>query len=386
MQKAKYPYDYLLAGVDIHKDNHTVVATDCFEQVLLEKEFANEIKEFRVVVSKIKRLAKKRNLIPVFGLEDSYGNGEMLARFLHSSGLEVKEINPVLVDRERNHEVHPEKSDPLDAKGVVKVLIHKGIDRLPTYRITKNTEIARDLRTLTNDREYLVKEQTRLKNQLHGLLHRSYGSYYQVLFRDTFAKRSLAFWQAFPNLGDLKSTKKKVAKPEWLKKFKVDEIPQITSIQQNQIRRKAKRLLEIRKELEGIGQEIEALLGENGAYLKSMPGCGTTLAAKILTEIKDIKRFSSPAKLAKYAGLAPRESSSGKRKKHKKTRRGNRRLNKALYQLALSQIGNRGIESAKEYYQKKVNEGKSKKHALTCLKRQLIEIVWCLLKEQRVYY
>lgn len=386
MQKAKFPYDYLLAGIDIHKDNHTLVAADCFEQVLFEKEFVNEIREFKTVVSKIKRLAEKRNLIPVFGLEDSYGNGEMLARYLYSSGLEVKEINPILVDRERNYEVHPEKSDPEDAKGVVKVLIHKGIDRLPTYRITESTEIARDLKASTNDREYLIKEQTRLKNQLHGLLHRSYGSYYQMLFRDPFAKRALLFWQAFPTLRNLKSTKKRIAKPEWLKKFRADEIPEITPIQRGQIGRKVKRLLEIREELKEIAQEIEALLGKNGTYLKSMPGCGTTLAAKMLTEIKDIKRFSSPAKLAKYAGLAPRERSSGKKKKHKKTRRGNRKLNRALYQMALSQIGNQGIESAKEYYQKKVNEGKSKKHALTCLKRQLIEIVWCLLKEQRVYY
>jgi len=81
-----------------------------------------------------------------------------------------------------------------------------------------------------------------------------------------------------------------------------------------------------------------------------------------------------------------RQVYSGKRKRHIKTRSGNRRLNRALYQIVLTQISNQGIEKARTYFQKKVDEGKSKKHALTCLKRQIINIIWSMLKEKRAYY
>ena len=39
-----------------------------------------------------------------------------------------------------------------------------------------------------------------------------------------------------------------------------------------------------------------------------------------------------------------------------------------------------------QFLEKKVSEGKSKKHALTCLKRQIIDIIWSMLKEKRAYY
>jgi transposase len=83
--------------------------------------------------------------------------------------MEVRTINPVLVKREREYETHPEKSDLADALWVAKVLIQR-IDSVPTFSITEATEISRDIRALTKDRQTIVLEQTRLKNQLHGLL------------------------------------------------------------------------------------------------------------------------------------------------------------------------------------------------------------------------
>ena len=376
----------LFVGMDVHKDNHAAVAVNCFGAPLLEAELGNEVKDFQRLVAGVRTLAKARKLTPVFGLEDTSGSGDFLARFLFTQGFAVKTINPVLVKRERSYETHPEKSDLADALGVAKVLIQR-IDSVPTFSVTNTTEIARDIHALVKDRETIVVEQTRLKNQLHGLLHHAYGSPYRTLFRDLFSQKALVHWQQFPSGRTLRQSRKhQMNKPDWIKSVSVEELPSTSPTQEHQIQRKARRLLQIKDELAEIGKELIELVEKTGQKLTTLPGCGSTLSAVVLSEIKDIHRFATPAQLAKYAGLAPRKLESGKQKRHVKTRSGNRTLNKALYQIALTQISNQGIPKAKAYFQKKVSEGKSKKHALTCLKRQIIDIIWSMLKEKRAYY
>lgn len=376
----------LFIGMDVHKDNHAAVAVNCFGTALLEQELSNEMKDFRALTSRVQELAKKRNLIPVFGLEDTAGSGNFLARFLFQNGFSVKTINPVLVKRERHYETHPEKSDLADALGVAKVLIQR-IDSVPCFSITETTETARDIRALTKDRETIVLERVRLKNQLHALIHHSYGSMYKTFFQNPFCKKALLFWQLFPSARMFKQSRKRsLIKPAWIISASVDELPLVSATEENQIKRKTRRLLSIRDELKEIEKELDILVEQTGQKLQTLPGCGPILSAVVLAEIKDINRFQSPAKLAQYAGCAPRKMESGKRKRHVKTRSGNRRLNRAVYQIALTQISNQGIAKARTYFQKKVTEGKSKKHALTCLKRQIINIIWSMLKEKRSYY
>lgn len=95
------------------------------------------------------------------------------------------------------YETHPEKSDSLDALGVAKVLIQR-IDSLPDYRITPQDELSKQIKELVLDREFLVKEQTRLKNQLHRLLYKSYNSEYREKFRDLFCLKALEYWLKYP--------------------------------------------------------------------------------------------------------------------------------------------------------------------------------------------
>lgn len=175
----------LFVGVDVHKDNHAAVAVDCFGEEQGKIEIGGEYKDFMLLTESIKEIAEKKDLIPVFGLEDTHGAGGFLARYLVQEGFEVKTVNPVLVRRERDYETHPEKSDLKDAKGVAKVLIQR-IDTLPHYTVTEAGEIARDLHSLVKDRETIIEEQTILKNQLHRCLHQAWGSKYRLVFKDIF--------------------------------------------------------------------------------------------------------------------------------------------------------------------------------------------------------
>lgn len=353
---------FLYVGMDIHKDSHTAVAANCFGQNLLEVKISNSKDDFDNLTALIERLSKEKNLVPVFGLEDSYGYGSRLASYLYHKGLPVKMVSPVLVDKARKQETHPEKSDSLDAFGAAKVLIQR-IDRLPDYSISKTDEIAKEIKELSIDREFLIKEQTRLKNQLHRLLHQTYNSEYKEKFNNPFSLKALRYW----------------------KNHSAPKNFDTSLITKNQIKRKVKRLLDIREETKEIENELELLLKQSEQKLKTMNGCGTVLASQVLAEIRNIERFHSLQSLAKYAGLAPRERSSGKTFRHVKTKSGNRKLNMAIHRIALSQVSRSGNQYAKEYFQRKISEGKTKGQALCCLKRRLVDIIFMMLKHKQEY-
>jgi len=205
---------------------------------------------------------------------------------------------------------------------------------------------------LVLDRDFLIKEQSRLKNQLHRLLYRVCNSEYRGKFKNPFTFKALKYWRKYP-----------------VPRRKTD-IAGNTDILKNQIKRKVKRLLDIRQETKEIENELDCLIQQTGWKIETLNGCGIVLASQVLAEIRNIDRFHSPYSLAKYAGLCPREKSSGKTKKHIKTESGNRRLNMAVHRIALSQISKSGNQYAKAYFQKKISKDKSKSQSLCCLKRR----------------
>src|SRR5207247_4046758 len=89
-----------------------------------------------------------------------------------------------------------------------------------------------------------------------------------------------------------------------------------------------------------IQQHIDSdpKLKQDKALLESIPGIGDLTALWILAELPDVTQFSSADSAAAFAGINPREYSSGKtvRKRTRITKRGNARLRKALYMPALS--------------------------------------------------
>jgi transposase len=149
--------------------------------------------------------------------------------------------------------------------------------------------------------------------------------------------------------------------------------------------RALRRLLDLREEIREIEADLAALMEASGSTLATASGCGTVIAAEIVGEIGDINRFHSPGALAKYAGCAPREHSSGKTVRWRKTKSGNRRLNRAFHRMALSQISRSGNDAARAYFARKISEGKTKAQALVCLRRQLVNVVWMMLKHKVAY-
>lgn len=349
----------LFVGVDVHKDTHTAVGLTPFGEKVFEMTIGNKAEDFISLIEKTKNEAERIMLIPHFGLEDVHSWGERLSSFLAEEGLSVVSVAPVLVDNRRSKTTHPEKSDSLDAKGVAEVMIQR-IDKLPLYKLTEEGKYAKQIRELSLEREGLVKERVRIKNQLHVLLHRIHNTGYRTKFKDSFSKKALRHW--------LRSTPKST-----------------DAILEKRMKRAVRRLLDLREEIQEIEEELEMVMKNNGQIIATASGCGTVIAAELVGEIGDISRFHSPGALAKYAGCAPREHSSGKTVRWRKTRSGNRRLNRAFHRMALSQISRSGNDAARSYFKRKISEGKTKAQSLVCLRRQLVNIVWMILKHKTEY-
>lgn len=349
----KLNIDSIIVGIDLHKYSHTAVALDCFGRELESLTFSND--ELDRCVEWLSGLgAKKRILV---GLEDINGHGFHTAKRLKKEGFFLVYVPPVLTERARKHTVYRDKSDTLDARRVGKVILHRYEETLPaTFSITEEEESLKEIDLLLQERRDLIKEQTKLKNQLHFLLHQLLKDNYRQEFGDIFSSKALDFYLTL------------------LKK--------IPSFRKKSILRRIERLRLIKSQV----KEVDLALLKKSKCVpsiekleKNLKGCGRLTACKVMVEIEKISKFSSPHKLAKYAATAPVERASGKSRRLYTNPYGNRKLNQAIHTIALSQIGKVGLPEAKAYYRKKLSEGKSKLWALRCLKRQITNQIFRIL-------
>jgi len=72
---------------------------------------------------------------------------------------------------------------------------------------------------------------------------------------------------------------------------------------------------ELQKRIRPIDQELAPIArsDERARLLQTIPGVGPLISLTFASEIGDVSRFASPAKLVGYAGLAPRIVQSGER-------------------------------------------------------------------------
>ena len=115
-----------------------------------------------------------------------------------------------------------------------------------------------------------------------------------------------------------------------------------------------------------------------GHPLLGLAGVGPLVAARLIAETGDVRRFRSPDAFAMLAGVAPIPASSGETRRVRLNRGGNRRLNRALYIIALSQAWSH--PPAKAYVKRKRASGMSWAEAIRCLKHRISRPVFRLLE------
>ena len=126
-------------------------------------------------------------------------------------------------------------------------------------------------------------------------------------------------------------------------------------------------------------KRLNAAVRASGTTVTEIFGVGPVIAAIVIGCVVDASRFASRDHFASYNGTAPIGVSSGNRKIHRLSRRGNRRLNHAIHMAAVTQIRHRHSDG-RAYYDRKLAEGKTSKEALRCLKRRVSDAVFAQLQ------
>ncbi len=394
---------YTYVGIDSHKDTHTAVFLDCFYERIGEITFNNLPSRFEDFLSEANNLCLDGTSL-LFGLEDTTAYGRMLTVFLTDHDYEVKHVNALLVAGERKNQNVVEKTDSVDAECAARVLLNK-LDILPVAKPQDEYFI---LRSLVIRRQFIVKNMTALKNHLHTLIMPHYPQYNR-LFKNIDCNSSLGFLERYPSPQTLSETTV-TELAEFLysvsaKNFGMEKAVEIlTIIKENgdttlafqetrdfTVQSTVRQIRQSIDEMKEIEHHLATFYKQFNCTLTSMNGIDVITATQILSCIGDITKFSTSAKLARYAGIAPVSYSSGKHDIQFANQRGNRELNSLLYNLAVRLTSpvsgkNKVINPFfYEYYQRKLSEGKTKGQALKCVQRRLVSIIWSMLTYEEDY-
>lgn len=392
----------IYVGIDLNKETHTAVMLDCWNQKLGEITFDNKPSVFHKLTRKVSRFVTKEKTA-VYGLENAYGYGRALAVWLLEKGCAVKDVNTALSYAQRKSVPMYQKNDSYDAEAVALVLINM-LDKLPD---AVPDDAYWTLGQLVNRRDNICSHQQRLKKQLHEQLCVAYPSY-KGFFGDISRATALYFWLNYPS-------------PEHLRGKTAEELAsELRPISHNNCSiKRAEKILErvrtdgqtarehqasrdaitrsiagdlehYREQLKIVESAIETMLPSFRCTLMTMPGVDVTTAANMLSEIGDIHRFPNADKLAKFTGICPINFSSAGKGKDMCPKQGNRRLQSIFYFMAIQmiQVSTNGTPRNKvfrEYYLKRVAEGKNKQQVLICIARRLVNIVYGMLKNHTEY-
>lgn len=125
--------------------------------------------------------------------------------------------------------------------------------------------------------------------------------------------------------------------------------------------------------------ELADLIARHGNPVADLFGAGPTVAAALIAQAGDVRRFRDAAAFARFSGTAPVPCGSGTTAgRHRLYRGGNRQLNTALYRIALVQA--RDDPTARSFLARKVSEGKTPREARRALQRHLSNVVYRRLR------
>jgi transposase len=329
----------VLIGVDPHKASLAVAAIDEVSGEFLERAgFAQTRAGLRSLERWAKRFPERR-----WAVENAGGLGRHLAVRLAASGESVVDVPPKLSARVRVLSTgNASKNDELDALATALAASHTG--RLAAVDPEAASEV---LRLLSERRGDLVAERTRALNRLHGLL------------RDLVPGGVVGKLSAERAGRILRGIRPKGTAARLRRRLASEVLRDV-------------RMLD--RKIADLNGRIEAEVEASGTTLTQIFGIGPILAARIIGTVGDVGRFPSKAHFASYSGTAPIEASSGQAVRHRLSLAGNRHLNYALHMVALCQA--RSDVRGGAYYRKKIDEGKSRKEALRCLKRRVCDAVF----------
>lgn len=388
----------LSGGIDIGSEHHHIIIMDDGEKVLYDQKIAHKFSEFHRAVKEFRELEKGEGVKISFAIEGKNGYGAPFDRILIENGFTLYNIDNLKLRRFRDVFGAEWRNDQRDAKMLAKMLKLRehldAEDEKAFIAVEKASEVNENLKILSRHQQALIDEKVRIQNRLRKRLLEVCPDILGI--GDVDSKKMLRVLARYPDLSSYKKlTMKALLKIEMIGEKqsslmldgfrKIKYVEELADTYKTIILSYSRRILELKEEIEVLDSKLDKI-GE-GSFevkrLKTIPGVGTKLSSRLIGEIGGINRFKNERKLAVYCGVACVDDISGKQKMTKVVYKANKICKATMIEIAGCTI--RYVAESREYYAKKRAEGKEHNHALRCLARQLIKVIFKMLKEDRDY-
>ena len=329
----------VIIGVDPHKATHTAVAIDRAEVELARARIRATRNQVPQLLKWAEPLGKR-----TWAIESAGGLGYLLSQQLVAAGETVVDVPATLASRIRVLGTgRSDKNDPNDALSVAIAAL-----RAPGLRDVAVADHAEVLRLLAKRNIDLGKQRTRVVCRLHNLIMElSPGG----IAKELNASDAIALLEQVQPATPAEATRRDLALEVLADVQRLDE------------------------QLKASHRRIRTAVVASSTSLTDLFGVGPIIACYLIGFTGDVTRFASRDHYAAYNGTAPVERSSGGRVVHRVSQRGNRRLNHALHIAAICQIRQPNSDG-RNYFDRKVAEGKTKKDAVRSLKRHISNSVY----------
>ena len=384
----------LFVGIDIAKRNHeaSVIAQDG-RVVRKAMRFANSQAGYNKFMDMVRSLSEP----VVFGMEATGHYWLTLYTHLRNDGFTVHVINPIQSDALRGMYIRKTKTDSVDSVIIADVI------RFGRYCETSvEPGDLQAMRELCRQRFYIIDMASDLKRKVIALLDQVFPEY-EKLFSDSFGVSSMELLSQYTTPEEMLSVSSQqlaeVLEKASRGRLGAEKAVEIQDAARNSfgivmasssfsliIRQYIEQIRSLESSVDIFDAEIARLLSGFDTQLTTITGIGPALAAVILSEIGgDIRRFSSPAKLAAYAGVDPTVKQSGdfSGTRMKMSKRGSPYLRRAIW-LA-STVAAFKDPAIHALYERKRAEGKDHMTVIGHICRKMISIIFAVLRDNTPY-
>jgi len=335
----------LTVGVDTHLDVHVAHAKDHLGRRVATTSIPTTPTGYQDLLAWARGLGE----VDAWGVEGTGSYGAALARFLAAQGQAVLEVNRP----DRSARRRQGKSDPADAQAAARAVQAGEVTVVPKAG-DGQVEMTRSLRVA---RASAVRARTQAVNALKALLVTAPAELREQLR----GLPAAALVRAAAGLDPGPVTSPLAAAMLALRIL-------------------ARRHQALSAEITTLTTELDRLTAKAAPKLVALSGVGQDSAGALLAAAGDNPgRLRSEAAFSMLCGASPVEASSGKTRRHRLNRGGDRQANAALYRIVLVRL--RHDPATKAYMARRLTEGKSKKEAIRCLKRYVAREVFAVLHQ-----
>lgn len=369
-----------VVGIDISKGKSMVAVLRPFGEVVTTPyEVSHTNHELRELACSLQSLAGETRVV----LEHTGRYYEPVVQVLHSAGIFVSAVNPLLIKEYGNNSLRKVKTDKADALKIARY----GLDNWVDLRQHSPMETARtQLKTMNRQYGLYSKNKAALKNNLIALLDQTYpgvNTYFDSPVRMDGSQKWVDFAAQFWHVDCVRSLSRNAFAEryrKWCKRhgynfnagkaatFHEEARELVPTLPKDEgskvlIKSAIDQLNAVSRTVEVLRTEMNrlAVLLPEYPVVMSMYGVGPSLGPQLMAEIGDVRRFAHRGALAAFAGVDPSANQSGtmERKSNPSSKRGSPYLRKTLFVVMTVLMQNAPSNDAVyQFLDKKRTEGK----------------------------